>query len=244
MRVFTIANRKGGTAKTTTVVNLAYGLTEYNKRVLVIDLDNQGHVMLGLKALASNDDVNDLSLPNHSLFSRVVKCSPMLYVASVDVDNSLSNEPVMLDSLRLWCDSPELVKHFDIVIIDTPPTLGPQLMAALSAATDIVIPAVPLPLASDGVRKLLNACCNAMEKRKFRATQLKILPVMVEQRLKLHRQELSSWYQRYGRTKVLTPIRKSINLAEAFGANMPVVSFAPRSRGAQDYTELCKQIIG
>ena len=86
IRVFTRANRKGGTAKTTTVVNLAYGLTEYNKRVLVIDLDNQGHVMLGLKALASNDDVNDLSLPNHSLFSRVVKCSPMLYVASVDVD--------------------------------------------------------------------------------------------------------------------------------------------------------------
>ena len=117
-------------------------------------------------------------------------------------------------------------------------------MSALSAATDIIIPATPLPLASDGVQKLLNACRNAMAERKFRATKLTILPVMVEQNLKLHRQELNNWYGRYGRSKVLSPIRKSIKLAEAFAENKPVFAYAPNSRGAHDYTELCKQLIG
>lgn len=83
-----------------------------------------------------------------------------------------------------------------------------------------------------------------MAQRKFRATKLTILPVMVEQNLKLHRQELSGWYERYGRNKVLVPIRKSIKLAEAFAQNKPVFAYAPNSRGAHDYTELCKQLIG
>ena len=83
-----------------------------------------------------------------------------------------------------------------------------------------------------------------MAERKFRATKLTILPVMVEQNLKLHRQELSNWYGRYGRSKVLSPIRKSIKLAEAFAENKPVFAYAPNSRGAHDYTELCKQLIG
>lgn len=64
MKVITVANRKGGTAKTTTVVNLAYGFAQAGKRVMVIDLDNQGHVMHGLKALgcAPQNEVTELPI--------------------------------------------------------------------------------------------------------------------------------------------------------------------------------------
>lgn len=244
MRVITVANRKGGTAKTTTVVNLAYGFAQANKRVIVLDLDNQGHVMHGLKALGCVQQSDITELPLNTFFTSIVKCADNIYATDVDTCNANTNEEITLDVLRNWCDSEAVTKHFDIVLIDTPPTLSPQLMAALSAATDIIIPATPLPLASDGVQKLLNACRNAMEERKFRATKLTILPVMVEQNLKLHRQELSNWYGRYGRSKVLNPIRKSIKLAEAFAENKPVFAYAPNSRGAHDYTELCKQLIG
>lgn len=244
MKVITVANRKGGTAKTTTVVNLAYGFAQAGKRVMVIDLDNQGHVMHGLKALGCTLQSEITELPISHFFTSVVKCSENIYATNVDTNKANTNDNITLDTLRNWCDSVPVTTHFDIVLIDTPPTLSPQLMAALSAATDIIIPATPLPLASDGVQKLLTACRNAMAERKFRATRLTILPVMVEQNLKLHRQELGGWYERYGRNKVLLPIRKSIKLAEAFAQNKPVFAYAPQSRGAHDYTELCKQLIG
>ncbi|CAH1208759.1 ParA family protein [Alteromonas mediterranea] len=244
MKVITVANRKGGTAKTTTVVNLAYGFAQAGKRVMVIDLDNQGHVMHGLKALGCAPQNEVTELPISHFFTSILKCSENIYATDVDTNKANTNDNVTLDTLRNWCDSDCVTRHFDVVLIDTPPTLSPQLMAALSAATDIVIPATPLPLATDGVQKLLTACRNAMAQQKFRATTLTILPVMVEQNLKLHRQQLSEWYERYGRSKVLVPIRKSIKLAEAFAQNKPVFAYAPNSRGAHDYTELCKQLIG
>lgn len=244
MRVITVANRKGGTAKTTTVVNLAFGLAQHGNRVLVLDLDNQGHVMQGLTALGTESQDIITTMPLKGFFTSIVKCSEKIYATHVDTTRANTNDDIALDAIRLWCDSDQVSTHFDIVIIDTPPTLSSQLMAALSAATDIIIPATPMPLASDGVQKLLNACRKAMAERKFRATSLTILPVMVEQNLKLHRQELSSWYGRYGRNKVLSPIHKNITLAEAFAKKKPVFAYAPHSRGARDYTELCKQLIG
>lgn len=244
MRVITVANRKGGTAKTTTVVNLAYGFAQQGCRVMVIDLDNQGHVMQGLNGLKIEMQTDINRMPLRHFFTGIVKCSDNIYATCVDTSRANTNEHLPLDTIRNWCDSVETSVLFDVVIIDTPPTLSPQLMAALAAATDIIIPAAPLPLASDGVQKLLNACRNAMAEGKFRATQLTILPVMVELNLKLHRRELDNWYIRYGRKKVLSPIRKSISLAEAFAENKPIFAHAPNSRGACDYTELCKQIIG
>ena len=244
MRVITVANRKGGTAKTTTVVNLAFGLAQHGNRVLVLDLDNQGHVMQGLSALGNESQTSITSMPLKGFFTSIVKCCDKIYATNVDTTRANTNEDIALDAIRRWCDSDEVSQQFDMVIIDTPPTLSPQLIAALSAATDIIIPATPMPLASDGVQKLLNACRNAMVERKFRATSLTILPVMVEQSLKLHRQEMSNWFGRYGRNKVLRPIHKNIKLAEAFAENKPILAYAPNSRGAHDYTELCKQLIG
>jgi len=244
MRVITVANRKGGTAKTTTVVNLAYGLAERGSRVLVLDLDNQGHVMHGLTALGCESQNIITSLPLAGFFKAVVKCSDNVYATSVDTSAANTNEEIALETIRQWCDGEMVSSNFDIVLIDTPPTLSTQLMAALAAATDIIIPATPMPLASDGVQKLLNACRNAMKHKKFRATNLNILPVMVERNLKLHRQELSHWYTRYGRQLVLAPIHKNIKLAEAFTEKKPIMAYARESRGAIEYTALCEQIIG
>ena len=75
MRVITVANRKGGTAKTTTVVNLAFGLAQHGNRVLVLDLDNQGHVMQGLTALGTESQNVITTMPLKGFFTSIVKCS-------------------------------------------------------------------------------------------------------------------------------------------------------------------------
>ena len=84
MRVITVANRKGGTAKTTTVVNLAYGFAQANKRVIVLDLDNQGHVMHGLKALGCVQQSDITELPLNTFFTSIVKCADNISVLSCE----------------------------------------------------------------------------------------------------------------------------------------------------------------
>jgi chromosome partitioning protein len=241
MRVITVANRKGGSAKTTTVVNLAYGLATRGQRVLVLDLDNQGHVLHGF----SQGEQSPISpaFPITHFYKQLVAVHPNIDITEVNNTSSDIGSQIHLQAVREWCDDSRLCARYDVILIDTPPTLNAQLMAALAAATEIVIPAAPLPLSSDGVDKLLFACLKAVSERKFRAKSIKLLPVMVEKNVRLHRLTLNQWRERFGNAKVFSPIYKCIKLAEAFSTNKPISEFAPKCRGAKDYDALCNAMI-
>lgn len=243
-KVMVVANRKGGTAKTTTVVNLAYTLAMQNQRVLVIDTDNQGHIAHGFLADApATRTVTPAWLNNDNYFKGVVHYHPQLDLCLPRSTIDYLEHNVGLDWLCRFIGHAEVQQGYDIVLIDTPPTLGPILLSALAAADTIIIPAEPSPLSSDGVGKLITACTSAIRKKQFRANKILILPVMVDQQLKLHRHVLKQWSARFGGQRLLPYIRRNIKLAEAFSHRTPVTEYAPRSHGAEDYSVLCAHLF-
>ena len=243
--IVVVANRKGGTAKTTTVVNLAYALLQSHKRVLVFDLDNQGHVTLGFaeSQQALQKMTNPAWLHDMPEIQGVYAYDECLHLALANTAQEADHDSVSLERVTQMLDSASATGLYDVILVDTPPTLGPILLSALAAAHRIIIPAEPTPLASDGVKKLLNACLRAISKKHFRATTIEILPVMVDGQLKLHRQVLVDWTKRFGQGRLLPAIRRNIKLAEAFAAHIPVNRFAPGCAGAQDYRSLCESLF-
>lgn len=240
--VIVVANRKGGTAKTTTVVNLAHQLAVQQQRVLILDLDNQGHIEFGFGHKLSPVPQSRW-LDTTPIFRGLFRFNAWIDLALADIRLGEQEQCVKLHSFCHLLEQPAIQQHYDAVLIDTPPTLGPVLLAALAAANRIVIPAEPTPLASDGVNKLLNACTRAIQGRRFKASRVEILPVMVDKHLTLHRQTLGQWEGRFGHDRVLPAIRRNIKLAEAFSHQQPVAEYAPRCAGAQDYKVLCKTLF-
>ncbi|MDO6474779.1 ParA family protein [Alteromonas sp. 1_MG-2023] len=244
-KVLVVANRKGGTAKTTTVVNLAYALSEKGAKVLVIDLDNQGHIELGFTA--QPDLLSALSQPawmsEFEEFKGVLAYSDRIHLALAHTDSAFDESAYTLDRFSQLFDNAGDAGHYDIILVDTPPTLGPRLLSALAGAHRIVIPAEPTPLASDGVNKLLNACMKAIRNKHFRASGIDILPVMVDGKLRIHRQTLGLWQEKFGAGRILPAIRRNVKLAEAFAVHQPVSEYAPLSAGAKDYRSLCDSLF-
>ncbi|OFC71340.1 ParA family protein [Alteromonas confluentis] len=243
--VLVVANRKGGTAKTTTVVNLAYALSERGARVLVIDLDNQGHVEFGFSA--GDAQSNQLTMPDwlssFEEFKGVFCYSDNIQLVLAHTNSAFDESAYKLDRFSSMFDAISSTNQFDIILVDTPPTLGPRLLSALAGANKIVIPAEPTPLASDGVNKLLNACMKAIQNKHFRATTIDILPVMVDGKLRIHRQTLGLWQQKFGAGRILPAIRRNVKVAEAFAVHLPVFEYAPLSAGAEDYRCLCDRLF-
>jgi chromosome partitioning protein len=241
-RVTVVANRKGGTAKTTTVVNLAHEIARCNKRVLVIDCDNQGQVEEGFKAMCKDAELTSPGwLQNQSFFKGLAKVSEYLHICQPNQEKFIA--PDDLTWLGALVDHASVQQDYDYVVIDTPPTLGTVLLGAMSVADTIVVPAEPTPLASSGVIKLVNTCMQAVRKRQLKAQQILLLPVMVDKQLKLHRQILQHWEARFGQRRILPFIRRNITLAEAFASQQPVQLYAPDSNGARDYQQLCSDFM-
>ena len=181
-RVTVVANRKGGTAKTTTVVNLAHEIARCNKRVLVIDCDNQGQVEEGFKAMCKDAELTSPGwLQNQSFFKGLAKVSEYLHICQPNQEKFIA--PDDLTWLGALVNHASVQQDYDYVVIDTPPTLGTVLLGAMSVADTIVVPAEPTPLASSGVIKLVNTCMQAVRKRQLKAQQILLLPVMVDKQL-------------------------------------------------------------
>lgn len=241
-QVLVVANRKGGTAKTTTVVNLAYSLTHAGYRVLVIDCDNQAQASHGFIPTIDQDGLQSpVWLNGVDYFSGTCTVSPRLMLCIPKAQGA--QDSLQLNWLEELAFHPEVQGTFDYVLVDTPPTLGAVLMGAMAIADIIVIPAEPTPLASNGVMKLIGACKNAVINNQFRARQILLLPVMVDEQLILHRQILKEWIVRFGESRVLPFIRRNVKLAEAFLVNKPVQQYAPGSNGARDYQQLSENLM-
>lgn len=244
-KVLVVANRKGGTAKTTTVVNLAYALSERGARVLVIDLDNQGHIEMGFASQSRLQQplLQPAWLEDFEEFKGVLAYNDNIHLALAHTNDAFDESGYTLDRFSQFFDSAGEAGGYDTILVDTPPTLGPRLLSALAAAHRIVIPAEPTPLASDGVNKLLNACMKAIKNKHFRANAIDILPVMVDGKLRIHRQTLGLWQAKFGAGRILPAIRRNVKLAEAFALHQPVSEYAPLCAGARDYRSLCDSLF-
>lgn len=245
--VLAISNRKGGSGKTATAVNLAASLAASGQRVLLIDLDTQGHCALGLGVACSRHtpSVHDLFASGACLATALQPTAwPRLTLLPANPlfeHGSGSQQP---DLLRQALQREGLLDAFDVIIIDTPPSLDTLLLNALHAAQWVLVPFVPHFLAGEGVRQLARTLFRLASSGQHPELRLLgFLPVMCDARIGLHRRTLDQVGLQFGVLRVLSPVRNDIRLAESFAAGQPLSHFAPRSRAAQDYAIAAAQVL-
>jgi len=250
MRTIAIANQKGGCGKTTTAVNLAAAFAEKGDRLLIIDLDPQGHATLGL---GCNPETLDKTI-YHSLINPQVSTQTvitetkinglnlapsniLLSGAELELANMVGREFVLSEQLRT------VSGEYDICIIDCPPSLGLLTLNALIASTDVIVPVQVHYYAMEGLKQLLETA-NIIRVR-FRPCEVKIIGLLltfVDDRTIFGRQIQHQMRNFFGELIFDTVIHRAVRLAEAPSAGESVLTYAAESRGAAEYRALAEEI--
>lgn len=242
VRAIAVCNRKGGAGKTTTSVNLAAEFAALGCRVLLVDLDSQGHcaVGLGVKVKSGAPTVHGLFTNPQAKLLDTVCATSFENLSLAPADQLFEHGSGVRDELRLAqaLADENIASRFDLVVIDTPPSLDLLLLNALSAANWVLVPYVPHPLSFEGVRQLMRVLFKVMSKQNPDLKVLGFLPMTAADHIRQHRTVTSDVSRQFGAARVLSGIRNDIKLAEAFGAGKPIRYYAPNSRGAQDFYDL------
>ncbi|MBW4047130.1 MAG: ParA family protein [Proteobacteria bacterium] len=246
MQVIAVSNRKGGTGKTTVCVNLASELAARGSRVLVIDLDSQGHCAVGLSiedcgSTPSVHQVLDCSGSLHDAIQPTKLAN--LWLAAADPRFAHGRLSTDEQALRRAIASAALADRFDFILIDTPPSLDSLLINGLTAADRLLIPFVPHPLSFQGVRQLAKLLFSVISRNNATLKILGFLPVMAAEHVRQHRAMSAQVAREFGAARMLPPIRMDIRVAEAFGAGIPIRLYAPSSRGNEDFRALGEEVL-
>jgi chromosome partitioning protein len=245
-KVLAICNRKGGCGKTTTAVNLAAEWGARGLRTLLVDLDAQGHAGIGFGIRAERN-----APAAHGIFAKpgfdlieAVRPTASANVALAPADVRFDGEARGADvsCLGRQLGRPAIADRFDVVILDTPPSLGPLLVNALAAADAALVPIVPHALSGEGIGQFMRLFFHLRSTLRPGLALLGVLPVMANPRIAHQRSVLGEVGRDYGAGRLLPPIRMDIQLAEAFAAREPIRHHAPRSRGAEDYGRLAEDL--
>jgi chromosome partitioning protein len=243
--ILAVTNRKGGSGKTTTTVNLAAEWAASGRRVLVVDLDTQGHAGfgLGIDANSAEQTIHHCFRHQDANVAALIRPTnwPSLFCIPADplflADSADSDDQLLAGLLR----RPDLPK-FDVILLDTPPSLDRLLVNALAAANGLLIPLLPHSLSVEGVKQLSRLFYKAVTGANPSLSLIGLVPVMANERIAHHRSVLQGMRRQFGAERVLPAIRSDIRLASAFAKRQPVRVAAPTSRGADDYRQLAAQI--
>lgn len=244
--IIAVSNRKGGTGKTTTAVNLAAELGHRGFRTLLVDLDTQGHAALGCGVTVERGapTVHHVLRDPGAGLGAVIRPTPVagVWLAPADTVHDGSGGPIAPEALTGQLLRDEVVAAFDRIVIDTPPSLDALLINGLAAADGVLIPLLPHPLSAEGVQQLARLFFKVGSTINPRLKLLGVLPVMIDRRLTLHRGVLEAMARQFGRDRLLSGIRTDIHLAEAFAGRAPIRLFKPKSRSALDYHLLAEEL--
>lgn len=247
MQIITVCNRKGGMGKSTTVVNLARQWSKLGRKVLVIDLDSQGHATLGLLGIeymsSASSGVHKLINDAKASLTSVLKETEFssLWVLPADLNFNESNLVDDITQLRSHLHS--IPKgQFDLVLIDTPPSLSNALLSALVCSDWVLIPFIPHALSMNGIMQLSELFKEIATEHNPSLKLMGLLPVMEDRHIRLQNRVINTLSNRFGSNKLLRGIRSNIKLAEAFEQGSPIQDYSPSSRGAMDYHMLAHDL--
>lgn len=250
MRALAVVNQKGGSAKTTTTVNLAATLAENDRRVLVIDLDPQhsatawygvtegGRGVFDLFAEPDQVGIEDLIFETGTVGVSLVPSSPWL----VGAEKALSSEPGAEQLLKAKLR--ELAsERFDYILLDCPPTLGILTVNALVAVTEILVPVECHVMGLHGLAQLLKTV-ETVEKRLNRELGISgIVACRVDLRTKHGRDVVERVRMKFPDLPYRAMIRENVKVAECASHGIPITAYAPTSHGAEDYRALAREVI-
>lgn len=247
--VIAIANQKGGVGKTTTAINLSAALALAGKRVLLIDLDPQGNSSLSfLDHTTIEHSIYDLLTDTDISPESVIKKTK---IATLDVLPSRINLAKFESKLLGEFDAPfrlkdrieGILKNYDCVLIDTPPTLGLITVNALVAADYVIVPIQPSYFALEGTDDLLETVEKVKARPNPRLQVLGVVITLLDKRTTLAKDIQEQIRAVFGDKVFETVISKSVRLEESPAYKETIFTFAPNSSGAVEYSNLCAEVM-
>src|SRR5437879_6413492 len=250
-RIITCANHKGGTGKTTTAINVSAGLAVLTQqRVLLIDCDPRGHasLALGVDMQHVRYSVTDL-LTGARPDVQALCWHPGANLHILPAHATLTDiEPELVrrgdGRLRLKQALHPLLDAFDVMVIDTPPTLGLWTQAPLVASTELLIPVDMGYFAVAGMRQLLDAIARLRQEVPLTLATPHILLTKVDARTTLSAHVRALLRERCDAAALHTVIRVNVALARAQMARQSIFAYDRTSPGAQDYQHVVEELLG
>ena len=245
-QILAIANQKGGVAKTTTVASLGAALAEQGNSVLIVDLDPQACLTFSLGI-----DPEDLDLSVHHVLTKGVEPSEVI----IQTDDGVDLLPATIELARAEAElltrtgreyvlraALEDLEGYDWVLLDCPPSLGVLTVAALTAATGVLIPLQCETLSHRGVGQLLDTVHDVRRFTNKKLAVWGVLPTLYDGRTNHARTVLETISDTYGLAVVEPPIPKSIRFAEAPAAGRSILATARKNRGADAYRDVAASL--
>ena len=248
-RVFAIANQKGGVGKTTTAINLAAALAANDIRVLVVDSDPQGNATSGLgvskdpdkpslyHVLLGDTHPKDAIRPTDFEGLDIITADKNLVGSNLELVDIPNREYRLRDRLA------EIRNLYHFILIDCPPALDLLTLNALIAADSVLVPIQCEFFALEGVSELMDTIDRIREAFQHPLAIEGILLTMYDDRTNLTRQVAADLREFFKDEVFRTIIPRSIRLAEAPSFGKPILTYDPRSKGAESYIKLAKEIL-
>lgn len=248
--ILALANQKGGVGKTTTTISLGAALVETGRKVLLVDLDPQGSMTVGLgfngpelettvydALIDTGVSAADVILQTKTKGLDLLPSNIDLAAAEMQLVNEVGREQTLARVLN------PAREKYDIILIDCPPSLGLLTINALTAADGVIIPLETEYFALRGVALLKETIDRVRERINPRLAIIGLLGTMFDSRTLHAREVMASLIEGWGDLVFHTAIHRTIKFSDATVSGEPITSFAADSAGAQEYRDLAKEVL-